>query len=70
MMKNQPDFAIIAANPIVFKHIVLPPVLGPVITRTLVPWPIKKSTGTGLLFSNAVTWQSRRVHDHVTRSYL
>ena len=33
---NKPDFAIIAANPIVFKHMVLPPVLGPVIIKTLV----------------------------------
>jgi hypothetical protein len=41
------DLAIIAANPIVFKQMVLPPVLGPVITKTRVLWSIKKSTGTG-----------------------
>lgn len=47
MMYSQPDFAIIAANPTVFRQMVLPPVLGPVIVRTLVLWEIKKSTGTG-----------------------
>jgi hypothetical protein len=47
IMYSQPDFAIIAANPTVFRQMVLPPVLGPVIVRTLVLWEIKKSTGTG-----------------------
>ena len=44
---HKPDLAIIAANPTVFKQMVLPPVLGPVITKTRVLWSIKKSTGTG-----------------------
>lgn len=42
-----PDFAIIAASPTDFKQIVLPPVFGPVITKTLVPLEIWKSAGTG-----------------------
>jgi hypothetical protein len=54
-MYSQPDFAIIAANPTVFRQMVLPPVLGPVIVRTLVLWEIKKSTGTGRAWSNAET---------------
>ena len=53
----EPDFAIREANPTVFKQIVLPPVLGPVITKTRVFWAIKKSTGTGWACSSAVTWQ-------------
>ena len=35
---SKPDFVIIAANPTVFKHMVLPPVLGPVIIKTRVFW--------------------------------
>lgn len=48
---NIPDFAIIAANPTVFKHMVLPPVFGPVITITRVFLDTKKSTATGRALS-------------------
>lgn len=48
-----------AANPTVFKQMVLPPVFGPVITNTLVLWAIKKSTGTGGDCSNLVTWHQK-----------
>lgn len=54
---HEPDLAIIAANPTVFKQMVLPPVLGPVITKTRVLWFTKKSTGTGWACSSAVTWK-------------
>ena len=47
MKMYEPDFAIRAANPMVFKQIVLPPVFGPVITKTRVFCSIKKSNGTG-----------------------
>lgn len=53
---STPDFAIIAANPTVFKHMVLLPVLGPVITITRVFWDTKKSTGTGGALSSAASW--------------
>lgn len=52
---DTPDFAIIAANPTVFKHMVLPPVLGPVITTTRVFLDIKKSTGTGRALSRVAS---------------
>lgn len=44
---TKPDLAIRADNPTVFRQTVLPPVLGPVITSTLVFFATKKSSGTG-----------------------
>jgi hypothetical protein len=50
-----PDFAIIAASPTDFKQMVLPPVFGPVITKTLVPLEIWKSAGIGGAPDNTVS---------------
>jgi len=47
-----PILAINDARPTVFKLIVLPPVFGPVMTKTVVSSPIIKSTGTGWSFSS------------------
>lgn len=47
LIRGQPDLAIMAASPTVFRQMVLPPVLGPVITRTLACWAINISKGTG-----------------------
>jgi hypothetical protein len=47
-----PILAINDARPTVFKLIVLPPVFGPVMTKTVVSSAIIKSTGTGSSFSS------------------
>lgn len=57
-MLDKPDFAIIAANPTVFRQMVLPPVLGPVITKTRVFLAMKKSTGIGRACSSSLAWQT------------
>lgn len=56
--KAKPDFAIIDAKPIVFSPMVLPPVLGPVITSTFVFLDTRKSTGTGWRSSISATFNS------------
>ncbi len=50
-----PDFAMSAASPTVFIVAVFPPMLGPVIATTFVPWLTLTSIGTGAFSSNSAT---------------